>query len=505
MVVTNQSCWLCGGTWLTYLMSSDLTDHSDKPVIVLFRRDLRLGDNGALTAAAASGKPVIAAFVFDEQGDLRNHGAASKWWLHHSLNALAESLAGIGLKLVLRQEPMQEAVDRLISETDADAVFWNRRYFPGGMKVDAALKENLRQRGLLAESFDGHLLHHPPALRTSSGGPFRVYSPFWRALEQNIAPDHPIPAPVDVKTYSGSISTEKLDDWGFLPKNPDWSVGMQARWKPGEAGAHERLEQFIDGALRGYSADRDIPGKITTSRLSPHLAHGEVTPRQIWRALSDKAGENARDDILKFRKEVAWREFAYHLLFRNPDLDTVNYNGNFDQFAWREPGAAFDRWKHGQTGYPIVDAGMRELWQTGWMHNRVRMVAASFLVKHLLIDWRYGEAWFWDTLVDADPANNPASWQWVAGSGADAAPYFRVFNPVLQGKKFDPDGLYVRRYVPELAMMPNEFIHSPWEAPRQVLEDAGVVLGSNYPKPIVDHPVARERALSAFKQIREEA
>lgn len=486
-------------------MTSRFQNQTDNPVIVLFRRDLRVKDNGALTAAISTGKPVIAAFVLDEKGDLRVTGAASKWWLHHSLEELSKSLAEIGLKLSFHCAPMQEAVGRLIAETGADAVFWNRRYFPAGMSVDSALKENLRQKGLIAESFGGHLLHHPPALRTSSGGPFRVYSPFWRALEQNIRPEPPIPAPGKAKAFEGSISTEKLTDLDLLPTKPDWAGGMRTEWTPGEAGAHERLEQFVDGALHGYAERRDIPGALTTSRLSPHLAFGEITPRQIWDGLSRAADDSGREDRVKFRKEVAWREFAYHLLYHNPDLGSSNYNSNFDHFPWRDPGKSLERWKRGQTGYPIVDAGMRELWQTGWMHNRVRMVAASFLVKHLLIDWRKGEQWFWDTLVDADPANNPASWQWVAGSGADAAPYFRVFNPVLQGKKFDPNGDYVRRFVPELAKLPNEYIHCPWEAPHSVLREAGVALGDTYPKPVVDHAAARERALSAFNEIREVA
>jgi deoxyribodipyrimidine photo-lyase len=384
-------------------------------------------------------------------------------------------------------------------------VFWNRRYFPAAMDVDAGLKENLRARGMLAESFSGHLLHYPPAIRTSTGGPFRVYSPFWRALEPNIQREPPIPAPTTVNAYSGTVSGESLDDWGFLPTKPDWAGGMRTEWRPGEAGAHQRLEDFIDGALSGYADARDIPGEVTTSRLSPHLAHGEITPRQIWDALSRAQADSNQDDIVKFRKEVAWREFAYHILYHNPDLDTANYNKNFDHFPWAFSQDGFVRWKTGQTGYPIVDAGMRELWQTGWMHNRVRMVAASFLVKHLLIDWRRGEEWFWDTLVDADPANNPASWQWVAGSGADAAPYFRVFNPVLQGKKFDPDGRYVRRFVPELSELPDQYLHCPWEAPCSVLQDSGVKLGVTYPAPIVDHTVARQRALSAFNEIREDA
>lgn len=486
-------------------MSQKFQNPANRPVIVLFRTDLRICDNGALAAAVATGKPVIAAYVLDENGDGRPTGAASKWWLHHSLTALGASLGKSGVKLVLRRASMQEAAEDLIEQTGADAVLWNRRYFPAGMSADAAMKEKLRQRGVIAKSFEGHLLHHPPALRPSNGGQFRIFSPFWRALEQTIDPAPPIPAPRRIKAYDGELRSESLNDWGYLPATPDWAAGMRAQWTPGETGANARLDRFLQGTLAGYASRRDIPGEVTTSRLSPHLAHGEITPRQILYAISRKSGEVDGSDVSKFRKEVGWREFAYHLLFHNPCLDTENYNRAFDRFPWSKPESGFDRWKAGQTGYPIVDAGMRELWQTGWIHNRVRMVAASFLVKHLLIDWRIGETWFWDTLVDADPANNPASWQWVAGSGADAAPYFRVFNPVLQGKKFDPEGRYVRRYVPELSNLSHDYIHCPWEAPQGALEKAGVSLGSTYPRPIVNHKASRDRALGAYRKIRERA
>lgn len=472
---------------------------------MLFRNDLRICDNGALSAAARTGKPVVAAFVLDETGGGRPTGAASRWWLDQSLRALAASLDGLGLALVFRRTATQEAVDDLIEQTGADAVFWNRRYLPDGMSVDAGLRENLRKRGVLTESFEGHLLHHPFALQTAGGRPFRVYSPFWRALEQNIDPAPPLPAPRHLKAYNGDVRSEPLESWGLAPTQPDWAGGMRDAWTPGEKGAHERLERFVRAGIAGYASNRDIPGGATTSRLSAHLAHGEITPRQVWDAVSCRAAGADRNDVLKFRKEIAWREFAYHLLFQSPGLGTANFNSDFDHFPWNVPDNAFERWKSGQTGYPIVDAGMRELWQTGWMHNRVRMVAASFLVKHLLIDWRLGEAWFWDTLVDADPANNPAGWQWVAGSGADAAPYFRIFNPVLQGRKFDPDGRYVRKYVPEIADLPDKFIHSPWEAPPSVLAKAGIRPGMTYPEPIVDHAAARERALAAYNGMKERA
>jgi deoxyribodipyrimidine photo-lyase len=298
------------------------------------------------------------------------------------------------------------------------------------------------------------------------------------------------------------LDSERLEDWKLLPEHPDWAQGMRVEWTPGEDGATARLDSFLHGSIDGYAEDRNIPGRLTTSKLSPHLAMGEITPFQIWHASGEAKSASGRD-IDKFRSEVGWREFAYHLLFHFPDLANENFNGTFDAFPWGKPDPAhLAAWKNGATGYPIVDAGMRELWATGWMHNRVRMIVASFLIKHLLIDWREGEAWFWDTLVDACPANNPASWQWVAGSGADAAPYYRIFNPIIQGEKFDGDGAYVRKWVPEIAAMPDQFIHKPWEASLLVLKAAGVRLGETYPKPIVDHDKARQRALSAFQSLK---
>jgi deoxyribodipyrimidine photo-lyase len=294
------------------------------------------------------------------------------------------------------------------------------------------------------------------------------------------------------------VAGDDLRNWGLLPTRPDWAGGLRAEWTPGEAGAAARLESFLAHAIDGYGENRDRPGLPATSRLSPHLAHGEITPFQIWQAVEEAASGIPPHDAEKFRKEVVWREFSYHLLFHNPDLAERNYNGDFNGFRWRPSDDLLEAWRRGRTGYPIVDAGMRELWQTGWMHNRVRMICASFLIKHLLQDWREGERWFWDTLVDADPASNAASWQWVAGSGADAAPYFRIFNPILQGEKFDGDGDYVRRYVPELDHMPNRFLHRPGDAPALVLAEAGVKLGREYPVPVVEHAQARDRAMAAY-------
>ncbi|MFO0994989.1 MAG: deoxyribodipyrimidine photo-lyase [Hyphomicrobiales bacterium] len=483
-------------------MAGKAESNPDPPVIVIFRHDLRIADNGALSAAAETGRRVLPVFVFDEAKGLRTPGAASLWWLHHSLTALAKDLRSLGARLVLRRGSTARIVDAIVKETGADAVFWNRRYEPAGVEADGAMKAELRHRGLKAQSFDGALLHEPSLLKTGSGGPYRVYTPFWRALGALSEWRDPIDAPKSLRGFSGKFESDHLHDWRLLPTEPDWAAGFGHRWMPGEAGAKKRLDHFLSDALQGYGDSRDIPAIDGTSGLSPHLAFGEITPFQIFAALKRRSMKAPAADIEKFRKEVGWREFCYHLLFHHPDLATRNYNRDFDGFAWHKSARLLKAWQRGQTGYPIVDAGMRELWQTGVMHNRVRMIAASFLIKHLLIDWREGEAWFWDTLVDADAANNPANWQWVAGSGADASPYFRIFNPVLQGEKFDKDGTYVRRFVPELANLPAKFIQCPWKAPAEVLGKAGVKLGATYPVPVVDHDEARQRAMQAYRAMR---
>ncbi|PHP68396.1 deoxyribodipyrimidine photolyase [Zhengella mangrovi] len=478
-----------------------------KPVLVLFRHDLRVAGNAALTAAAGSGKPVIPVFVRETGGPrFRAPGAAWLWWLHHSIAALSKSLESLGANLVLRSGRQRDIMESLIEETGADMVLWNRRYDPAGMEADTDIKAALKDRDLHAESFSGALLHEPWQLKTGSGGYYKVYSPFWRAFSADFTLQAPPPAPRSLRAYDGPVTSEALDDWRLLPTRPDWAGGLREAWTPGEAEAHRLLEAFLDGAIDGYRDERDRPDIESTSRLSPYLAHGEISPAQIFQAIADRETIDAREkDIEHFRKEVGWREFSYHLLFHNPDLATKNFNSDFDAFPWGPIGDRLEKWQKGETGYPIVDAGMRQLWETGWMHNRVRMAAASFLIKHLRVHWHHGEAWFWDTLVDADPANNAASWQWVAGSGADAAPYFRIFNPILQGEKFDTEGNYVRRFVPALKDMPADRIHKPWQASKSVLDKAGVTLGKTYPEPLVDHQQARDSALEAYKTMRGEA
>jgi deoxyribodipyrimidine photo-lyase len=470
------------------------------PVIVWFRRDLRLGDNPALSRAIEAGRPILPLYILDETAGLRAPGAASLWWLGKSLMDLAAAFEALGSRLILRRGDAATELMTLVRETGAAKVVWNRLYDPGITDRDTALKAALKANGIAVESFNAALLSEPWTVRNKSGEPFKVFSPFWRAAQTSLdlTPLHP--TPTRLATPADWPASERLETWGLQPTKPDWTGGFDL-WTPGEAGAHTRLETFLDKGLARYSDGRNVPAAEAVSRLSPHLHFGEIGPRQIWAAVD--AAIDARPTLGrqadKFKAELGWREFSHSLLFHNPQIETRNFKPAFDAFPWRDDPAAFVAWTKGQTGYPMVDAGMRELWTTGFMHNRVRMLVASFLVKHLLIDWRQGEAWFWDTLLDADRANNAASWQWVAGSGADAAPYFRIFSPMGQGEKFDADGRYVRRWVPELARLPDAVIHSPWTADPPILRAAGITLGQTYPRPIVDHTFARERALQALK------
>ena len=465
--------------------------------IVWFRQDLRTHDNPALTSAAARGA-VVPIFILDDTISESSWplGGASRWWLHHSLAALRADLGHLSL---FKGDPC-DLLPEIIGKTGAAAVYWNRCYEPFAIARDKKLKASLKERGIDVHSFNGSLLHEPWELATGSGGPYKVYTPFWRAsLGKPVAA--PLPAP-NIAIDASAAPGDSLSDWGLLPSQPDWAAGWETQWKPGEVGAREQFDEFVENGLARYRDCRDRPDLKATSRLSPHLHWGEISPRQIWTRLAlDAEDPLKRAGAEKFLSEIGWREFAHHLLFHFPTIPEQNWRRNFDAYPWRENAGDLGAWQKGMTGYPLVDAGMRELWRTGWMHNRVRMVVASFLVKHLRIDWRRGEAWFWDTLLDADLANNAAGWQWVAGSGADASPYFRIFNPVTQGKKFDPNGDYVRRWCPELARLPTGFIHEPFNADPETLARAGIVLGSTYPLPIVDHDQARKAALDGYKNV----
>ncbi|PZU45247.1 MAG: deoxyribodipyrimidine photolyase [Microbacterium sp.] len=418
------------------------------PSLVWFRDDLRLADNPALRAAVDRGEPVIGVYVLDERSPgIRPLGGAARWWLHHSLTELGERMRERGSALVLRRGAAAEVVSALVAEMGVGAVFWNRRYGGPEREVDAGLKEQLRAGGIEVASFAASLLFEPWTVRTGAGTPYAVFTPFWNACRQLPAPRAPLPEPRELTGPRGHPASDDLSDWELLPTRPDWADGLRERWTPGERAAHARLREFLTEDAADYDRARDEPAAGATSLLSPRLRWGELSPHQVWHAAVSSGAQ-----IGGFLSELGWREFAWHTLFHFPSLAERNLRAAFDAFPWPPLRPTMLRaWQRGETGIPLVDAGMRELWTSGFMHNRVRMVTASFLVKNLLIDWRRGEEWFWDTLVDADAANNPFNWQWVAGSGADAAPYFRVFNPELQAKKFDPDGLYVREWAPDAA------------------------------------------------------
>ncbi|MGC2855292.1 cryptochrome/photolyase family protein [Novispirillum sp. DQ9] len=447
---------------------------NERPVVVWFRTDLRTDDHPALNAAAAAGAPVVALYVLDDAQDGRPLGGASRWWLHHALASLRDGLARLGVPLVLRRGPAVTVVPAVVAEVDAAAVHWNRGATPFQRATDTAVAALLGERARLAAA---DLIAEPAALRTGGGQPYRVFTPFWKTLARDHAPPPPQAAPERLRSMAAPPPGDRLEDWGLTPSHPDWAGGLRETWRPGEAGAMALLEAFLGTAVDRYATRRDYPAEAGTSRLSPHLRFGEISVRRLWHMAQALAGDAAA----AFLREVGWREFNHHLLFQQPALHDVPLRREFNDFPWREDTAAFKAWREGRTGFPIVDAGMRELWRTGWMHNRMRMIAASFLVKDLLVPWQWGERWFWDTLVDACPANNPGSWQWVAGCGSDAAPYFRVFNPTLQGEKFDPRGAYVRKWVPEAA--------------------DGAGLFSTYPAPMVDHNTARRRALVAYEDM----
>ena len=475
------------------------------PTIVWLRRDLRLKDNPALCAAAARGGAVIPVYIWTPGEEAPwAPGGAGKWWLHHSLAALAKSLAKLKIPLVIRRGGALAALRQVISETGASAVHWNRLYDPHTIPRDTAVKAALRGDGIEAESHASALLFEPHLVEKQAGGPFQVFTPFWKQIQSLDDPPEPLAIPA-LKRHTAPVESLALEDLKLLSPI-DWAGGMRAAWRPGEEGSTEQLARFVSAAIDGYAENRNRPDIAGTSRLSPYLHFGEITPRAIWHftkaAIHRSSKAEARASAWAFLRELGWREFNHHLLYHFPTTDRLPLRKDFERFPWREDAVALRAWQRGQTGYPIVDAGMRELWTTGWMHNRVRMIVASFLVKHLLIHWQEGAAWFWDTLVDADLANNSAGWQWVSGCGADAAPYFRVFNPITQGEKFDPEGDYTRRWVPELAGLPTRNLFAPFDAPATELGGAGVVLGTDYPKPIVDHREGRERALDAFATIR---
>ncbi len=471
----------------------------NEAVIMWFRQDLRIKDNLALLAAHQTGCPIVPLFILDEDASGEwKIGQASRWWLHESLRALNQTLES---SLCLQIGPAERVLATLTQDLKVKAVYWNRCYEPWRMNRDAKICERLKAKGVEVYTFNSSLLFDPPTTLKNDGTPYKVFTPFFQkgCLGKGMKPRDPEKPPKKMllRKHQGLA----LENLCLLPTNA-WHEKLRQYWQPGEAGAQTRLKEFLRNGLKDYKEGRNHPGKNHVSRLSPHLHFGEISPNDVWHTAKQKMVEvRCRTDGEHFLSELGWREFSYNLLYHFPDLPRVNLQKKFDAFPWRKDEEALKRWQKGQTGYPIVDAGMRELWETGYMHNRVRMIVGSFLIKNLMLHWHYGEEWFWDTLVDADLANNSASWQWIAGCGADAAPYFRIFNPITQGKKFDEDGEYVRRHVSELKHMPLKFLHNPWEAPEKILREAGVKLGVDYPLPMVNLGDSRERALKAFSNL----
>lgn len=471
--------------------------------ILWFRQDLRIQDNPALNYALKNKYKILPVYIRDDKNaDVWKNGEASNWWLRHSLNALNQSLFG---SLQIFSGDAWHIMTQLIQMHMPNAVFWNRCYEPWCMARDSEIKDKLIERNLEVMTFNASLLWEPWSVKKSDGTPYKVFTPFYKkGCMSQPEPKMPHTEPVHRDAFlKPELNTQnQIEDIFPLPAIK-WYTRIETFWSPGETGAIKRLDDFLDGNLKGYKRFRDTPDENRTSRLSPHLHFGEISPHVVWhktRACGIRGG--LEEDMHCFCSELGWREFSHSLLYYNEDLPEEPIQRKFRNFSWDKNDSALIAWQKGRTGIPIVDAGMRQLWQTGWMHNRVRMIVASLLVKNLRIHWRHGEAWFWDCLVDADLANNAASWQWVAGCGADAAPYFRIFNPVAQGEKFDPNGNYVRTYVPELHALDAKYIHKPWDAPQHVLQDAKVSLGKTYPNPICDLKETRNKALECFRQIK---
>ena len=475
-------------------------DTNEDIIIFWFRQDLRIVDNPGLSKSLKSDKVLPIYILDDTNSNDFAMGAASRWWLHNSLRELNKNLDN---KLSLYKGDPSEILESLSSRFNIKGIFWNRCYEPWRIERDKKIKSKFIEKDIIVETFNSALLWEPWEILKSDNTPYKVFTPYYRkGCLMSEAPRKPLSAPNLNTLFEDKENILQLDDLNLLPRIK-WYKEMEKLWEPGEKGAHKKLESFLSDGLLGYKEGRNFPSKKNVSQLSAHMHFGEISPNQVWhRAKLKKDLPRIEKDLDHFLSELGWREFSYNLLFHFPELPRENLQKKFDNFPWIENEILFDKWKKGLTGYPIVDAGMRELWQTGYMHNRVRMIVGSFLVKNLLLHWHKGEEWFWDCLIDADLASNSASWQWVAGSGADAAPYFRIFNPILQGKRFDPDGSYIKKFIPELEQLPSKYLFSPWEAPMEVLSEANIELGSDYPEPIVDLIKSRDRALEAFSTIR---
>ena len=470
--------------------------HSTAPIILWFRQDLRLQDNPALQAALQTGRSLVVVYIYDLESEAPwRPGGATRWWLHHALEDLNRQLEALGGRLILREGDTLETLQGLIKETGAESVYWNRRYEPIIIERDTDIKHALIDDGYEVKSFNSALLHEPHTITKKDGTPFKVFTPYWKhCLKQ--PKDLPIKVTLkNVSFHEPVPQSVSIGSLGLLPKI-SWDEDFYKDWDPTTQGANKLLKACVTSKVKGYERGRDILGEDGTSRLSPYLHFGQLGPRQIWKAIRD-SGEDGKG-VNRYLAEIGWREFSYALMYYFPHTSLEPLRPEFSDFPWEKDEKLLKAWQSGQTGFPVVDAGMRQLWKTGWMHNRARMITASFLVKHLLQPWQDGARWFWDNLVDADLASNSQGWQWTAGCGADASPYFRVFNPILQGGKFDPQGDYVRRWVPEIARLPDDVIHTPWEADAFALAEAGVVLGKDYPYPVIEHAAGRARALKAY-------
>ena len=468
---------------------------STSPILVWFRRDLRTSDNPALNAAAKSGAPVIPLYILNNKPVPWHPGGASSWWLEGSLTKLDEDLTLINSRLILRCGDPKKILLELAKTTCAQALYFTRLYEPNAVNEEKSVAACFSKVGLDCRRFGGTVLFEPEEITSKSGKPFKVFTPFYKACLSMGEIKKPFSTPTELVSPVQWPESDQLSSWKLRPSAPNWAIGLQGHWSPGSNAAKTRLKTFFANNIAKYDKDRDRPDREGTSALSPHLQFGEISPREIHNFIccSDNSVRGATLGHTAFLREIFWREFSYHLLWHWPHIVETPFKNDFKNFPWRQDDQALTSWKRGMTGYPIVDAGMRQLWETGWMHNRVRMIVASFLTKHLLLPWQEGARWFWDTLVDADLANNAASWQWVAGTGADASPYFRIFNPILQSLKFDPKGEYVRRWVPEIAKLSNQFIHTPWKSGECI---------EAYPDPIVEHRAARQRALQAYKSLK---
>lgn len=472
-----------------------------EPVVILwFRRDLRLNDHTplikALKHAKETGAKILPLYIWDTLSPKTiKLGSASKWWLHYSLIDLQESLKKRSSDLILRSGPAVDVIRELTNEVNVKAIYFHHSVLPGENEIENDLATLCEEKSIDYKRFKGELLFHPSKIKTGSNTPYKVFTPFWRACLQQDLPSKPLAVPKQIPNPNHWPSSENLESWSLLPTNPNWAKGVEERWHPGESNVSKVVNNFISHAMADYKKMRDYPSITGTSKISSYLAFGNISIRGLWHTVDGKEGADF------YQRELGWREFCYHLLFHWPEIVEQPFQEKFKTFTWEDNPELLKAWQEGKTGFPIIDAAMRQLWQTGWMHNRLRMIVGSFLVKNLRQHWHHGADWFWDTLLDADLANNTGGWQWVAGTGADAAPYFRIFNPVTQSEKFDKEGEFICEFIPELKELPVKYIHNPSEAPKEILDQAGVILGKTYPKAIVNLKESRQKALDAYTKL----